>query len=130
MRIPQYRKHSSGQARVTLGGRTYYLGKHGIAASRREYNRLVGKWIAGRGVIISDGAKEDLSIDELFLAYVQWAKQNYRADGTELHKIKRIVRTTAGPYSRSDAAEFGFAQFEAVRASLVTDAVGESTSTS
>ena len=39
-RIPKYRKHASGQARVTLGGDTFYLGTHGTPDSRRRYYRL------------------------------------------------------------------------------------------
>ena len=113
MRIPKYRKHASGQARVTLGGRTYYLGKYGTKASKAEYNRLVGEFIASGGVIIPDDVGDDLTIAEMLLSYIAWAKQNYRADGTELHKIKRIVRTINESYSRSNAVKFGFAQFEA-----------------
>lgn len=39
--IPKYRKHSSGQARVTINGRDYLLGPHGSKASIREYDRLI-----------------------------------------------------------------------------------------
>jgi hypothetical protein len=43
---------SSGRAFVTLNGRRTYLGKHGTPASRDEYDRVIGEWIAaaaGRG---------------------------------------------------------------------------------
>ena len=33
MRIPSYRKHSSGHGRVTILGRDYLLGEHGSKAS-------------------------------------------------------------------------------------------------
>ena len=56
MRIPKYRKHSSGQARVTLGGQTFYLGRHGSKASKAKYNRLLGEFIATGCVVISDDA--------------------------------------------------------------------------
>jgi hypothetical protein len=48
--LPSYRKHrSSGQAVVTLNGRDIYLGTHGTQASRIEYDRLTGEWLAGVG---------------------------------------------------------------------------------
>jgi hypothetical protein len=44
VRIPTYRKHAgSGQARVTLDGRTHYLGKYGTPESRERYDRLVAE---------------------------------------------------------------------------------------
>ena len=43
--LPKYRKHrASGQDIVTINGRDFYLGPHRTAASRREYDRLVGEW--------------------------------------------------------------------------------------
>ncbi len=86
MRIPKYRKHSSGQARVTLGGRTYYLGKYGTKASRGEYKRLVAEFIANSGTVIPDGARDDLTIAEMMLAYVKWARGHY---GRRVKKLRR-----------------------------------------
>jgi hypothetical protein len=44
-RIPKYRKHSSGQARVTLNGQDRLLGPYGTAASKAEYKRVVAEWL-------------------------------------------------------------------------------------
>lgn len=45
--LPKYRKHrGSGQAVVTLNGRDRYLGPYGTKASKREYDRLTGEWLA------------------------------------------------------------------------------------
>jgi hypothetical protein len=42
-----YRLHrSTGQAVVTLGGKDFYLGRHGTTESRREYDRLTAEWLA------------------------------------------------------------------------------------
>ena len=44
---PAYRKHKrSGQAVVTLSGKDVYLGPHGTKASRIEYDRVIGEWLA------------------------------------------------------------------------------------
>ena len=45
--LPKYRKHKrSGQAIVTLSGKDFYLGPHGTNASKLEYDRLIGEWLA------------------------------------------------------------------------------------
>ncbi|MEL7499510.1 MAG: hypothetical protein AAFN77_18040 [Planctomycetota bacterium] len=52
---PKYRKHrASGQAIVTLSGQDSYLGPHGTKASQREYDRLIGEWLAnGREIPVA-----------------------------------------------------------------------------
>ncbi len=46
-RVPYYCHHKpSGQAVVTIDGRDIYLGTWNTSASRREYDRLIGEWLA------------------------------------------------------------------------------------
>ena len=103
MRIPKYRKHSSGQARVTLGGQTYYLGKYGTKASKDEYNRLIGEYIASGGVIIREDAKSDLSIAEMLLAFLKWAEGYYGSKSTELVDLRLIIKRIQSAYATSEA---------------------------
>jgi len=73
--VPSYRRHKpSGQAVVTLGGRDFYLGRHGTKRSRAEYQRLVGEWLAAGGCLPAD---DDLTVSELCLAYWRHAKGYY-----------------------------------------------------
>jgi hypothetical protein len=67
-RIPSYRKHkATGQARVTLNGKTHYLGKYGSASSRLAYARLVPEWLAhDRRLPHEDTC---LAVSELILTY-------------------------------------------------------------
>lgn len=63
---PNYCKHkASGQAVVTLNGRDFYLGKHGTAASRREYERLIGQWLASGRTLTDEG--HDVTITEVMV---------------------------------------------------------------
>ena len=124
MKIPKYRKHSSGQARVTLGERTIYLGRYGSKESKQEYQRLVGENIAAGGVLMPNNAVHDLCLAEMFLPYVKWARGHYGPNSTEFDKIKRIVRRTKKTYARTAAVGFGYAQFESIRSSLVDEGVG------
>ena len=41
LKTPAYTRHSSGQARVRIDGRAYYLGQFGTAESREKYGELV-----------------------------------------------------------------------------------------
>ena len=51
LRVPKYRRHKpTGQAVVTLNGKDHYLGKWNTKASRAEYRRLVGEWLAGADI--------------------------------------------------------------------------------
>jgi len=40
-RIPKYRTHAAGQARVTLRGKTYYLGLYNSRESREAYRAII-----------------------------------------------------------------------------------------
>ena len=44
---PKYRHHrASGQAVVTIAGKDHYLGPWKSKASKVEYDRLIGEWLA------------------------------------------------------------------------------------
>ena len=78
--MPVYRRHpASGQAVVTLDGRDFYLGPHSTAASRREYDRLIGEWLAaGRSL---PKREADLTIAELAMRYLKCGNGYCRRDG-------------------------------------------------
>src|SRR5437764_4076748 len=107
-RTPSYRLHRpTGQAVVTLSGRDRYLGKHGSAESRAEYDRVVGEWLAaGRSQRDSPAAPppDGISVSELIVAFWQHAQSHYRApDGTpteELGNIKAALRPLRALYGR------------------------------
>lgn len=119
---PKYRKHrASGQALVTLNGKDHYLGPHGTAASRNEYDRLIGEWLAN-GRRLKAGAA-DLAVVELIAAYWKHAKDYYR--GSDPHSgVLASLRLALGHvkrlYGRTPAAEFGPLALKAVRESMVS----------
>ncbi len=58
MRLPSYRKHSSGQARVSLNGRDYLLGTYGTKESKQKYNRLCGGMACVRSIkVVRDASR-------------------------------------------------------------------------
>lgn len=124
MRVPKLRKHSFGQGRVTLGGRTYYFGKFGSEQCQSEYRRLVGEWLASGGVIVRENGTSDLAVAEMLLACVAWAKVHYGKGSGEFDRIRRIVKLARKDDAKWPTAEFGYQQFEALRAALVSTVVG------
>ncbi|MDA1055828.1 MAG: hypothetical protein O3C40_36015 [Planctomycetota bacterium] len=57
---PKYRKHKpTCQAVVRIQGKDFYLGPHGSAASKREYDRLIAEWYAnGRNLVVPNASDE------------------------------------------------------------------------
>jgi integrase len=113
---PSYRLHKpSGQAVVTFNGRDHYLGRFGSACSRAEYDRLVAEWLsAGRQPPTSD-----LSVNELLLAYVRFAKDYYAPPSTELSHVKLSIRPLKALYGRTAASAFGPLALKAVRDKMI-----------
>jgi len=71
-RVPSYRRHKpSGQAVVTLNGRDIYLRPWNTRASRTEYDRLIGEWLAGARCLPT--LQSSLTVAELAIAYLDSA---------------------------------------------------------
>jgi hypothetical protein len=49
MRVPSYRIHSSGQARITFFGRDFLLGAFDSPESWAKYGRLIAEYKATKG---------------------------------------------------------------------------------
>lgn len=117
MRIPKYRKHASGQARVVINGKDYYLGKHGTKLSRQRYDALIAEWLADNrsstfGIEAAEITLRDLMID--FLGHAE----GYYSE-SEYEYIKRSLRPLNKLYSDLTVTEFGPKQFKAVRQVMI-----------
>ena len=99
LRVPSYRHHKpSGQAVVTLDGRDFYLGPWNSTASKAEYDRLIGEWIAnGRRLPESKRPREDLTINELILAYWRYAEGYYQKNGMPTSELSSIRDSSRVP---------------------------------
>ena len=119
--VPKYRKHkSTGQAIVTINGRDHYLGPHRTKASYREYDRLIGEWLAtGRSPTFGATAAE-ITIVELVVSYLTHAQAYYGAGQRgEYANMRRVLRPLKELYGRSLAREFGPLQLKAVRETFI-----------
>jgi integrase len=122
--LPKYRKHQSGQAVVTLSGVDFYLGPHSTKASRNEYDRIVGEWLAaGRQLPVKLAEASDLTIVELLARYWRFADQHYRKDGKptgESDNIRYAVRPLKKIYGQTRVREFGPLALKALQLHMIS----------
>jgi integrase len=105
---------------VTLGGRDVYLGKWNSKASRAEYDRFIGEWLAGGRCrpMTDDG----VTVAELALGYWRHAKTYYvkngKPSGWQAH-IRLMLRIVRQSYGHTPAADFGPLALKALRQKLI-----------
>ena len=117
--VPSYRRHASGQARVTINGRDYLLGPHGSPESRAKYAQKLAEWSASDARSVS-GVARDLTVAELLIAYLEHAKKYYGTGPTSDYKrIKPAVRTWRDLYAEPEVNQFGPEQYKAVRQKFI-----------
>jgi len=121
-RLPKYRKHrATGQAVVTLAGRDLYLGPHGTKASRTEYDRLCGEFLASGGALRQD-QRDQLTLDQLLAGFWTHAKQHYGKDSTEPQNYSTLIKRLRKAYGKTLVRDFGPLRLKAFRQSLVDEA--------
>lgn len=80
--LPKYRKHkASGQGIVTLDGKDFYLGPHGTKASKLEYDRLIGEWLANGRHLPIRSDNSPITIVQLCAEYWRFCKAYYVKNG-------------------------------------------------
>ncbi|MBM4010967.1 MAG: site-specific integrase [Planctomycetes bacterium] len=114
-KVPALRHHKArGLAVVTLGGKDFYCGKFGSPESRREYDRVVGEWLAaGRPEVV--GAPHRLTVAELLVRYMRFAAGYYLPPSREIEGITLALRPLKEKYGHTLAADFGPLALRAVR---------------
>ena len=127
-RIPSYRLHKpTGLAVVRLNGRDFYLGKHGTAKGKAEYERLIAEWLTHHRQLpaersSSPSRKGPISISELILAYWRHAEAYYVKDGrptSTLHGIKSSIRPLHELYGHTPASAFGPVALKTTRQAII-----------
>lgn len=88
-RIPQYTFHKpTGQARVRLNGRSYYLGQWNSPESRERYEALISRYLGNT----MDVDRETVTIGRLAVLYVDYAEGYYRKNDRTTSEVSRAVR--------------------------------------
>lgn len=117
--IPAYRRHSGGQARVTINGRDYLLGPYGSPESKNKYARLLAEWSGSDSPSVY-GLQRKLTVAELQLAYLQYAKGYYgNGPSSDYHRLRPAMRPLRQIYAELEDERFGPEQYKAVRQQLI-----------
>jgi len=121
--LPKYRKHRpSGKAVVTLSGKDFYLGPHGTKASKIEYDRLIGEWLANGRQLITIVESKPISIVKLCSSYWSSCQTYYVKNGKptdEQAGVKAAIRYLNQTYGQTAAIDFGPLALEAVRQQMI-----------
>lgn len=109
---PSYRFHKgSGQAVVTIQGRTYYLGKFDSAESKQKYHRLLAESKVSSTFGIE---KKRVSVSEAVVAYLKHSEVYYRG-GSEHVALVSACGPLIECYPDLHLSEFGIPQFKVIR---------------
>jgi integrase len=124
-RVPAYRRHKpSGQAVVTLDDHDFYLGKWNSAASRHEYDRLTGEWLANGRRLPATLDERTTSIAVLLAAYWKHARSYYVKNGKPTdhqHAIRAALRRLRLRYARKAVTEVGPLALKALQEQMIEE---------
>ncbi len=128
-KFPSYPKtqHKSGQARITLRGKSVYLGEHGSPKSYQEYNRLLAEWCRTQAEqSTADTVRlpgECRTVQDLV---ARWSVElERRFPGTEKHHpveqahYRAALQPVLDLYGHTPVADFGPRALKTVRSRFV-----------
>jgi hypothetical protein len=125
-KIPSYLPHpASGQARVRVNGRDFYLGPFGSPESKQAYARFIAENVGnGQAPTIAIPAGGVLTIAALVVKYDDFAQAYYVKNGAptdEKYAIKAAVQPLVRLYGDTLAEDFGPKRLKAVRQEIITN---------
>lgn len=113
---PSYRHHkSSGQACTKIRGKTYYFGTYGTPESKRKFRELLAQYLLCEDPATFGVEVCELTIAEVCLSYVKYAKSYYGSDSQEYKNILMAVRPVSELIPRKLAKDFGPLDFKQIR---------------
>lgn len=122
-RKPTYLLHkATGQARVRVDGKDYYLGLFGSPESRAKYDDLIAEWLARN----SEAANYRLTVEDLALLYLSHAEGFYRKDGemtSEVSCVRIALRHLVRVHGTCHVRNFGPKKLAEVRKEMIADGV-------
>ena len=105
--IPNYRQHkATGQAFVELGGRRFYLGKHGSRASWEEYERRIAEYLANGRQLPPTQAKTGISCQELAIRFLEWAEEYHMNQPKSFNHVRMAMGFLVKHYGRESVDKF------------------------
>jgi len=128
--LPPARLHkNSGNARVCIGGRAYWLGKFGSDDADRRYNELAARYYADPDAFLAAPevpkpvrSADRISVAKLITLYVAHAERYYRKNGSptpEVSSIKLAMVPLNELFGTLDADDFSPKKLQAVRSAMI-----------
>jgi integrase len=147
-RLPQIRHHApSNRARVRIEGKEYWLGTYGSPESLREYDRIIGEWLAnGRQIPVQSQVQrttkepvkkvpvpiretsrslpvKTITITTLIARFIEWADYHYKyASGEptrEAQNFRHVTRPLRKMFGTLPLEDFGPTKLIALRDSWI-----------
>jgi replicative superfamily II helicase len=124
--LPKYCRHkSSGRAFVRIGGKMYYLGKHGSQASRREYDRIIAEFVAnGRQAFY---APDEIPIESLIIQYLDYANRELNYSEGRKCRLRRLMDRLNKLYGKQPVSAFGASALKAIRQGYIDEGIARDT---
>ncbi|MDA0282482.1 MAG: hypothetical protein O3B13_21780, partial [Planctomycetota bacterium] len=121
-KLPQIRFHkTTRQAYVRLDGKMVYLGTatpNDVPASvKRRYDETIARWLAGKSV-----DPFGMSVDELAIRYIEYARLHYRKNGeetSEVTSIRSALRLLVKADGTTRVQKYGPLKLQALRAKMI-----------
>ena len=112
--LPKYCHHkSSGRAFVRIGGKMYYLGKYNSNASRREYDRIIGEFIANGRQALHD--PDTILIESLIVSFLDYVEKECNYSPSSLLRINRPLHLLNELYGKTQVSQFTPSALKALR---------------
>ncbi len=131
---PAYQFHLSGQARVILGGKDFYLGKHGTPESYARYYSLLAEYNAnGREtpeepeapVGETHQADSVILVKHIVADYRVNVLPNYDHDPGRGNRLKNLCDLIESKHGDEPADQFGPRKLDGLRKILLTKGMGK-----
>ena len=120
-RPPKLRKHASGQAFVTVSGKSLYLGRWNSTEAKAAYRKFCREWKPKpRDVSIPDA--ERLTVVELLAKFVEHCDGKYQKNGKPTSTVatfKTPLRVLRDLFADLRVVEFGPLRLERARAEFL-----------
>ncbi|MDB4381236.1 hypothetical protein N9Z70_07570 [Mariniblastus sp.] len=120
---PKYRLHkATGQARVTIRGTTFYLGKHGSEQSHQKYKQLLAdEWnpCSSSQTPPLKSAAVPVTVTDLAVEYAKFVTRKFGDDSNEWKQVRLVLKSIRESYGHLLANEFGPVRLENYRQTLV-----------
>ena len=121
--LPKYCLHKgSGQAYCRIAGDMHYLGKYGSDASRREYDRIMGEFIAnGRQAYRHP---DEITVSQLIIRYLDHVETELSLSESRKKNISIALRTLNELYGNQPVVAFGPSALRSLRKQWIEKGLG------